>query len=135
MVGSPYKKNAPYRTGIEFSTYRYDYIVTYPTRKFNPKNSIKGNKSRKYPAVPMMSTVSSIVATYAIAYPMYDFFARGRERAIDATMYPTNSKMEVKFPTARKRVAIAVDTPAKATSRAVILRTLITYTYSRLNSC
>ena len=41
MVGSPYKKNAPYRTGIEFRTYRYDYIVTYSIRKFNPKNSIK----------------------------------------------------------------------------------------------
>ena len=83
----------------------------------------------------MMSTVSSIVAAYAIAYPLYDFLARGRESAIDATIYPTNSKMEVILPTARNRVAIAVETPAKATSRAVILRTLITYTYSRLNSC
>ena len=26
---------------FDVRTYRYDYIVTYPTRKFNPKNSIK----------------------------------------------------------------------------------------------
>ena len=83
----------------------------------------------------MIKTVSSSVATYAIAYPMYDPFARGKDSAIDATMYPTNSKMEVKLPTARNRVAIAVATPAKATSCAVIFRTLLTYTYSRANNC
>ena len=48
MVGSPYKKNAPYRTGIEFRTYRYDYIVTYSNRKFNPKNSIKFGNFPKF---------------------------------------------------------------------------------------
>ena len=41
MVGSPSKKNAPYRDGFDIRTYRYDYIVTYSILKFNPKNSIK----------------------------------------------------------------------------------------------
>ena len=41
MVGSPSKKNAPYRSGFDVRTYRYDYIVTYSILKFNPKNSIK----------------------------------------------------------------------------------------------
>ena len=44
MVGSPSKKNAPYRSGFDIRTYRYDNIVTYSILKFNPKNSIKFGK-------------------------------------------------------------------------------------------
>ena len=62
-------------------------ILLYSCNSFtngcNPKNIINGNKSKKRATLNISDKIQ--VATYANAYPMYDFFASGSIRAIHAS--------------------------------------------------